>query len=198
VSGGSVIGALYASTDGPFPEFESRVRTMLARGLSLPAVRTAALTTEGTKAFLCATLTDSINLAFITVSSLLWGIGPAALTEHRKKFLIENWHPPVRRFASFRHELGMDRSAEPSRRAAHKGADRRARSRTCGIIDYRPALVCRMQEWRWFRSREMRTEPASAAFEHNVRTPPENGLHSHSRLSTHAHFTRIGGISGLT
>jgi NTE family protein len=47
VSGGSVIGALYAASDDPFAAFETRVRAVLARGLTKPAVRTALLTTEG-------------------------------------------------------------------------------------------------------------------------------------------------------
>src|ERR1700674_928117 len=53
VSGGSVIGTLYAATDAPFPEFEAKVRAMLAKGLAGPAVRTAFCTTEGLKALLC-------------------------------------------------------------------------------------------------------------------------------------------------
>ena len=53
VSGGSVIGALYALTDKPFPEFENRVRTVLKRGLVWPTLCTAFLTTEGPKALLC-------------------------------------------------------------------------------------------------------------------------------------------------
>ena len=100
VSGGSVIGALYATTDAPFSEFDAKVRAMLARGLVGPAVRTAFLTTEGPKALLCVAVTGSINLAFQTVSWLLWGIGLVSPREYRSKFRIENWHPPVRRFAS--------------------------------------------------------------------------------------------------
>jgi NTE family protein len=100
VSGGSVIGALYVATDASFPEFERRVRATLARGLALPAIRTAFLTAEGPKALLCAGITGSINIVFHTVSWLLWAIGLAAPPEHRHKFRIDNWHPPVRRFAS--------------------------------------------------------------------------------------------------
>ena len=47
VSGGSVIGALYALSNEPFPEFEKRVRAVLTRGLAWPTVRTAFLTAEG-------------------------------------------------------------------------------------------------------------------------------------------------------
>ena len=100
VSGGSVIGALYAATDAPFPEFEARVRAMLAKGLAGPTVKAAFSTTEGLKALLCAALTGSINLAFHTVSWGVWATGLAAPRRHRRKFGIENWHPPVRRFAS--------------------------------------------------------------------------------------------------
>ena len=62
VSGGSVIGALYAASDDPFPAFEARVRAVLARGLVKPAVRTALLTTEGLKAFLCFAVVGTANL----------------------------------------------------------------------------------------------------------------------------------------
>jgi NTE family protein len=100
VSGGSVIGALYAATDAPFLEFERRVRAMLAGGLILPAVRAAFMTTEGPKAFLCAAITGSINIVFQTVSWLLWAGSLAVRPEHRARFRINGWHPPVRRFAS--------------------------------------------------------------------------------------------------
>ena len=53
VSGGSVIGALYALSDEPFSEFEKRIRTILMRGLARPTIRTAFLTAEGPKAVLC-------------------------------------------------------------------------------------------------------------------------------------------------
>lgn len=100
VSGGSVVGALYAATDAPFPEFETRVRTMLARGLAGPTVKAAFFTIEGSKAFLSAAVTGTINLAFHAVSWGVWATGLAAPARHRRNFRIENWHPPVRRFAS--------------------------------------------------------------------------------------------------
>jgi NTE family protein len=100
VSGGSVIGALYAATDAPFPEFESRVRAMLARGLAGPTIRTAFFTAEGPKALLSAVLTGAINVGFLALSRLLWLLSLAAPPEHRAKFRLENWHPPLRRFAS--------------------------------------------------------------------------------------------------
>src|SRR5919106_1722923 len=68
VSGGSVIGALYALSDEPFPAFEQRVRTTLRRGLAWPVVRTALLTGEGPKAVLCWMLVGSVNIGFVAVS----------------------------------------------------------------------------------------------------------------------------------
>ncbi|HVY20693.1 MAG TPA: patatin-like phospholipase family protein [Bauldia sp.] len=100
VSGGSVIGALYAVTDAPFPEFESRVRAMLARGLAGPTIRAAFLTAEGPKALLCAALTGAINVAFLVASWLLWLLSLVAPPARRSNFRLDNWHPPVRRFAS--------------------------------------------------------------------------------------------------
>ena len=100
VSGGSVIGALYAASDDPFPAFEARVRAVLARGLARPAVRTALLTTEGLKAFLCFGLVGTSNLLFLVLSWVLWLAAlvlPAGWLEVRQ---AENWHLPFRRFAS--------------------------------------------------------------------------------------------------
>lgn len=100
VSGGSVIGALYAAADGSFPEFEAKVRSMLERGLAGPTVKTAFLTIEGAKALLCAAVTGSVNLIFHALSWTLWTIGLIAPHRHRQRFRIAHWHPPVRRFAS--------------------------------------------------------------------------------------------------
>lgn len=50
VSGGSVIGAMYAVHQGSFEEFEHRVRAVLETGFMVPAIRTAMTTSEGLKA----------------------------------------------------------------------------------------------------------------------------------------------------
>lgn len=50
VSGGSVIGAMWAVHQGPFQEFEEWVRATLAEGFVRPAIRTAFTTREGLKA----------------------------------------------------------------------------------------------------------------------------------------------------
>jgi NTE family protein len=99
VSGGSVIGGLYAMNDSTFPEFDERVREMLARGLVRPAIRMAFCSPEGPKALLCAMLTGSINLVFLAASWIVWALSLVLPPESRGKFQIENWRP-VRRFAS--------------------------------------------------------------------------------------------------
>ena len=53
VSGGSVIGGMYAVHDGDFPSFEARVRSALRAGFARPALRTAFRTSEGLKAAAC-------------------------------------------------------------------------------------------------------------------------------------------------
>jgi len=53
VSGGSVIGAIYAVHDGDFEAFEAKVRSVLAEGFFVPALRTAFTTPEGLKACIC-------------------------------------------------------------------------------------------------------------------------------------------------
>jgi NTE family protein len=137
VSGGSVIGALYAAADAPFPDFERRVRAVLERGLAWPAVRTAVLTIEGPKTLFCFILTGSINLAFQAVAWLLWFIGLAAPRVYRSKFRIENWRPPVRRFASRTTIL---------RRAIHDGLFRDMRLRD--LKDRKPLLIINAAELR--------------------------------------------------
>jgi NTE family protein len=100
VSGGSVIGALYAVTELPFPEFEAKVRSMLARGLMIPALKAAVFSIEGPKAFVCAALTGAINIGFLALSWTLWTIGLLAPSRYRPAFRVDHWHPPIRRFAS--------------------------------------------------------------------------------------------------
>ena len=100
VSGGSVIGALYALSNDPFPEFEKCVRAVLMRGLAWPTVRTAFLTPEGFKALSCWALIGTINIILLAVSGpvrlLSWFVRP----ERRKGWRLEEWYSPVRRFAS--------------------------------------------------------------------------------------------------
>ncbi len=50
VSGGSVIGAMYAVHEGTFDDFELWVRAVLETGFMVPAMRVAVTTTEGLKA----------------------------------------------------------------------------------------------------------------------------------------------------
>lgn len=51
VSGGSVIGALYATHEGSFEEFEAKVHALLREGLVIPSLKTAFTTNEGIRAF---------------------------------------------------------------------------------------------------------------------------------------------------
>lgn len=53
VSGGSVIGAIYAVHEGDFQSFERRVRSVLRIGFMKPAIRAAFVTSEGWTAVAC-------------------------------------------------------------------------------------------------------------------------------------------------
>src|SRR6266851_7045866 len=86
VSGGSVIGGLYAMNEATFPEFEKQVRDMLARGLLRPTIRMAFFSPEGLKALLCAILTGSINLIMLLVSWAVWAFSFMLPPERRRKF----------------------------------------------------------------------------------------------------------------
>ena len=100
VSGGSVIGALYAANDEPFPAFEARVRAVLLRGLAGPTIRAAFLTTEGLKALACAVLIGGANLLFVALTWLLWLGLLLVPADRRPRLQSETWHLPFRRFAS--------------------------------------------------------------------------------------------------
>ena len=109
VSGGSVIGALYSLSDEPFPAFEKHVRAVLRRGLAWPTVRTALSTSEGLKAFLCWVLVGASNIVFLAVAWLVRFASRFMPSGIRKRCGVDDWYPPVRRFASrttiFRHTV---------------------------------------------------------------------------------------------
>lgn len=100
VSGGSVIGALYAATDAPFPEFEQRVRALLQRGLIRPMLRVLFTTMEGPKVVLCWLIVGPINAMLTALSWAAWLLSHFAPQASRKSWHISSWHSPVRRFAS--------------------------------------------------------------------------------------------------
>ena len=100
VSGGSVIGTLYALSKVPFPEFEKQIRTILKRGLAWPTVRTAFLTVEGPKALSCWFVVGIVNILFLAVSSALRILSWFVPHESSKGWKLEDWRPPIRRFAS--------------------------------------------------------------------------------------------------
>ena len=100
VSGGSVIGALYALSKEPFPEFEKRVRAVLRHGLAWPSVRTAFLTVEGPKALSCWAVVGVFNILCLAASGFVRLLLRFLPRERRKEWWLKDWHPPIRRFAS--------------------------------------------------------------------------------------------------
>jgi hypothetical protein len=100
VSGGSVMGALYAAFDEPIPEFEQRVRAALLRGLATPTVRAALLTMEGPKALLCFGIVGFANAVRLAVLKAIWLLSFLAPPELRSRFRIDHWQLPLRRAAS--------------------------------------------------------------------------------------------------
>lgn len=100
VSGGSVIGALYAASEEPFPVFEARVRAALRRGLAVPTLRTALFTGEGIKAFVCWLLLAPVNMLFAAFKHVLRPLLRLLPPPLRPRWDIAHWHLPLRRFAS--------------------------------------------------------------------------------------------------
>ena len=100
VSGGSVIGALYAATDAPFQDFELRVQQLLRRGMAWPAMRASVATIEGAKAVLCWSVVAPTSIALLLLSRAAWLVSFLANPGSRKHWRLRDLHPPVRRFAS--------------------------------------------------------------------------------------------------
>ena len=100
VSGGSVLGALYALSEEPFPEFERYVRAVLRRGLLWPTVRTAFFTTEGVKALLCWASVGAVDIVLLAASAFVHTLSRFASSQEREHWRVEAWRPPLRRFAS--------------------------------------------------------------------------------------------------
>ncbi len=100
VSGGSVIGALYAAHQGSFPEFEDRVQWLLAQGLIQPAICKAFTTTEGLRALYCLAILLIVNAVILTISWATWAVSLLFPSDRRRAWRSEALHAPVRRFAS--------------------------------------------------------------------------------------------------
>ena len=100
VSGGSVIGTLYAAHQGSFSTFEDKVRSLLVKGLVRPAVRKMVTTTEGVKAISCWSLLVVINSVLFAATKLVSLTSLVLPPEKRRTWRLDHLHPPVRRFAS--------------------------------------------------------------------------------------------------
>ena len=100
VSGGSVIGALYALSKEPFPEFEKQVRTLLERGLKWPTVRTSFLTMEGPKALSSLVVVSIVNIVLLAASWILRFLSRFVPNKSSRGWKPEIWQSPIRRFAS--------------------------------------------------------------------------------------------------
>jgi NTE family protein len=95
VSGGSVLAALYCSTQGDFAAFESRVRTVLAKGFVLPSLKVSVTSAEGLSALVCFALLGLDR----TAASVARVLSKAIPKSRRSKW---QWlrESPIRRWAS--------------------------------------------------------------------------------------------------
>jgi len=100
VSGGSVIGGLFATNYENFQKFEARVREHLSKGFVWPSIIKALTTTEGLKALACWVFLLPTNFLLTIV---IWCAGAVARflpPERRKGWGLEKFHSPILRFAS--------------------------------------------------------------------------------------------------
>lgn len=100
VSGGSVIGALYAASDEPFQSFEAHLRAVLSKGLMGATLRTALFTPEGLKALFCFFVLAPMNLVFVLATWIASVTSLLLPAQKRPQWKTENWHLPFRRYAS--------------------------------------------------------------------------------------------------
>ena len=100
VSGGSVIGAMYAVHEGTFEEFEHEVRSVLRTGFARPAVRTALTTAEGINAFISflVVLLTAVCLFPLRLVTWMWSRFASSRRPGQIGVTSERWVP--RRFAS--------------------------------------------------------------------------------------------------
>jgi len=98
VSGGSVIGAMWAAHDGSFEDFDDRARAVLARGFVRPAIQTAFTTTEGVKALVSVIMLCSAWAWSVPLRILVWSTHRVAGTHAATPPDGNRWMP--RRFAS--------------------------------------------------------------------------------------------------
>ena len=100
VSGGSVIGGLFAANRDPFSEFEKRVRGHLSKGFLRPAITKALTTTEGLRALYCWAMLVPTNLLIMVVALAASSLSLFLTPEKRKDWRLEKLYSPFRRFAS--------------------------------------------------------------------------------------------------
>lgn len=100
VSGGSVIGAIYASHRGAFPAFEEKIRALLSQGLVRPSVRKACTTMEGIKAMACWVLLLLVNSGALALSWLIRLVGFVLPARIPRSWNLHGLKAPIRRFAS--------------------------------------------------------------------------------------------------
>lgn len=100
VSGGSVIGALYAENQGSFSDFETRVCGILSRGLVKPSIKKIFTSMEGVLAVYCWALLFIVNTFTFLVSRSTWLVKFFMPPARRHEWRVTLMEAPIRRFAS--------------------------------------------------------------------------------------------------
>ncbi len=98
VSGGSVIGAMWAAHDGSFEDFDDRTRAVLETGFVRPAIKTAFTTAEGVKAVVSVTTLFSAWAWSVPLRMLVWATHRVTGADAATSPDGNRWMP--RRFAS--------------------------------------------------------------------------------------------------
>lgn len=104
VSGGSVIGALYAAHEGDFESFEEKVKGLLRAGLVARSVKKAVTSWEGPLAAFCWSRLAAWTLANKLLTFLSWTASwPLSIffpAVDRKKWIVGRYPAPFMRHAS--------------------------------------------------------------------------------------------------
>lgn len=99
VSGGAVIGAMYAAHDGDFESFERTVKQILRKGFFRPSLRTAVTSREGLRALTCGVTLLARRVWAIVSAPYRWTITFIMMLVGVEKS-ERNTHSVPRRYAS--------------------------------------------------------------------------------------------------
>ena len=100
VSGGSVIGAIWAYSDCPFDEFDQKIQALLRKGLKGLIVRQTLASVETLQILASLAVSGSLALLSSVARLLVSAVGFFGVGPHRLRAIVKALQAPLPRFAS--------------------------------------------------------------------------------------------------